>query len=317
MTAIADPFITATDPMEKIDRDRYGRPMIRNAANKKEPYTRCTTFASVLEDTYNLSLWQQRMVAIGMVDRPDLQLAVAAHRDDKTKLNSLVNDALEAAKAHAAATTGTALHALTEQHDRGQLDLAHVPAAYRADIQAYIEVTAPLEMVQIETFGVVDELKIAGTWDRVVRVGGRCMIADLKTGSIDYGMGKIAIQLAIYAHCKRYDVTTGTRHQLPDVDQEHALVIHLPAGSGTCRLVDVDIAAGWEAVDLARQVKTWRARKGLARDFDTSNLALVDAIHAAVSVEELERLWEANEGAWTQTLTLIAKERKHTLQGAA
>jgi len=310
-------FVAPTDPMDKIDRDRYGRPMVRNAANKKEPYTRCTTFAGVLEDTYNLGRWSNRMVAIGLVDRPDLQLAVAAHRDDKEHLNKICEDAAEAGKAHAAATIGTALHALTEQHDRGQLDLNYVPAAYRNDIQAYIDTTAPLEMVQIETFGVIDELKIAGTWDRIVRVGGRCMIADLKTGSVDYGMGKIAIQLAIYSRCKRYDIKTGTRHKLPDVDQDHALVIHLPAGSGTCRLIDVDIAAGWEAVDLARQVKAWRARKNLSTEFDPSNLALVDAIQTATTVDELERLWEANEGAWTETLTLIAKERKHALQGAA
>lgn len=308
-----------TDPMEQVDRDRYGRPLIRSVDSTKPiPYTRCTTFAGLLEDTYNLSRWQQRMVALGLVDRPDLQLAVAAHREDKKKLNDLCNEALEAAQAHAAATTGTALHAFTEQHDRGTLDLAKVPAAYKPDIKAYAAATAPLEMVQVETFGVIDDLRIAGTWDRIVRVGGRCYIADIKTGSIDFGIGKIAIQLAIYAHCKRYDVAAGTRHKLPDVDLERAIVIHLPAGTGTCRLVSVDIAAGWEAVTLATQVKAWRARKNLSEPFEPADThPLVEQIRACPDVDSLARLWCDHQGEWTDTLTELARERKATLQIAS
>lgn len=308
-----------TTPGPEIARDRYGRPIIKPlSGGKPVSYTRCTTFAGMLEDTFNLSRWQMRMTALGLVDRPDLQLAVAAHRDDKSRLNDLCGEALEAAQAHAAATIGTALHGLTEQHDRGTLeDLTKVPAAYRADIEAYIAATAPLEVVQIETFGVLDDLKIAGTWDRIVKVGGRNFIADLKTGSIDFGIGKIAIQLAIYSRCKRYDITAGTRHRLPDVDQDRAIIIHLPAGTGTCKLVEVDIAAGWTAVDLARQVKAWRSRRDLARDFDPTAHELVDAVYACTSIDALAKLWEAHQLEWTDSLTEIARNHKHALQGAA
>jgi len=107
-----------------IERDRYGRPKVippdQGADAKKVSYTRCTTFVSVLEDRYNLEKWLQRMVATGLAQRPDLVLAAAAAQDNKSKLNGLCDDAIEAAKGKAAATTGTALHTLTEMLDRGQ-----------------------------------------------------------------------------------------------------------------------------------------------------------------------------------------------------
>jgi hypothetical protein len=315
-----------TTPAPEINRDRYGRPLvIPPQGGKPVAYMRCTTFASTLEDTYNLSLWQQRMVALGLVDRPDLQLAVAAHRDDKKRLNELCTEALDAAAARAGATTGTALHALTEQHDRGTLNITKVPAAYRPDIDAYIRATASLSVVQIETFGVIDEMKIAGTWDRIVTYGGRNVIADLKTGSVDYGMLKIAIQLAVYSRCVAYDISTQQRHPLPDVDQDVALVIHLPAGTGTARLLEVDIAAGWDAVDCAKKARGWRAKNNFAKVVDTVEVepaavadvepTLLERIALAATVNELTGLWHANNSnEWTDVHTAAAAERKRQLQ---
>jgi hypothetical protein len=96
---MTDPF--STPPVE-IARDHWGRPMVvPPGGGKATPYTRCTTFVGVLEDTYNLSRWQQRMVAIGLNDRPDLAIAVSAHRDDKVRLSAICDEAMEAAKAHA------------------------------------------------------------------------------------------------------------------------------------------------------------------------------------------------------------------------
>ena len=173
----ADPFDV---PARDIPRDRWGRPMVYPPGGKKPvPYTRCTTYVGVLEDTYNLSRWQQRMVALGLADRPDLMLAVAAHRDERDKLNEICGSALDAAKAGAAATTGTALHALTEKVDR-DLPLGVIPEAYIADLEQYRETTAPLTVKAIEQFRVLDSLKIGGTTDRVVEYLGRYYIADVK-----------------------------------------------------------------------------------------------------------------------------------------
>jgi hypothetical protein len=250
----------------QIPRDRWQRPLvIPRGGGAPVAYTRCTTYVGVLEDTYNLARWQQRMVALGLASRPDLLLAVSAHRDDKAQLNRICSDAQEAAAAHAAATTGTALHALTDHMDRG-IPVGVIPEAYQADLAAYEKATADLIPVEIEAFTVLDALQIGGTPDRVVEYRGARYIADVKTGSIQYGMGKIAMQLAVYSRSSLYDHVTGERSGLR-VDQNNAVVIHLPAGEGRCELHWVNIAAGWEAVKLATSVRAWRARHDLSIPF--------------------------------------------------
>lgn len=300
---MTDPF-DAPGGNREVERDRYGRPIIIPlGGGKAKAYVRCTTYVGVLEDTFNLSRWQQRMVALGLADRPDLLLAVGAHRDDKDRLNEICGDAMEAAKAHAAATTGTALHALAERMDRG-LPLGAVPAAYAADLDAYRRATAGMEHLHIEELMVLDELKIAGTPDRLSRVDGALRVVDLKTGSIEWGAGKIAMQLAVYARSALYDPATGERTSL-DVDLDRAIVVHLPAGQGRCELHWIDIAAGWEAVGLATQVRAWRARKGLLEPIGPAA-----EISTARSVHELNAVWARHRGAWTDELTALAAARK-------
>jgi hypothetical protein len=78
-------------------------------------------------------------------------------------------------------------------------------------------------------------------------------------------MTEIALQLAIYSRATHwYDPTSGQLHPMPNVDQDKALVMHLPVGKATCTLYEVDIAAGWDAVQLALDVRAWRQRKDLA-----------------------------------------------------
>lgn len=249
---------TVTD----VERDRFGRPLIvPPGGGKAVAYTRCTTYIDVLESTYNLSRWQQRMVALGLVDRSDLALAVTAHRDDKEKLNKLCEDAIEAAKGRAAATTGTALHALTALIDQGK-PLPVIPSDVARDLQAYREATAALKVLAIEQFVVLDDLKIGGTTDRIVSYRERKYVADIKTGSVDWGAGKFVTQLAVYSRSQGYDIATHERKPI-DVDTDWGLLIHLPVGEGRCKLYRVDLRAGWEGVKLATAVREWRKRKDL------------------------------------------------------
>lgn len=299
-----------------MDRDRYGRPLvIPPDGGKPVPYTRCTTYVGCLEDTHNLTRWKQRQTVLGLTARPDLVMSAVAN-PDKANLDRVVDAAMEAAASSAAATIGTALHSLTEQHDRGTLDPALVPSDYRSDLDAYAAVTKCLTVKAIEQFGVHDELKIGGTWDRVVEHDGRDYIADVKTGDITYGIGKIAMQLAVYSRCVTYD--EGVRGDL-DVDQDRAIVIHLPAGRGEAFLWWVDIAAGWEAVNLATQVRAWRARRNLSEPFDMAKApdtrdALDKLIDQCQSVAALRTLWAADPKAWTPAHTARATARADQLR---
>lgn len=318
---------------DKIPRDHFGRPLVVPASGGKPvPYTRMTTVAEAPDDRYRLELWKMRMTALGIVERDDLHLAVAAHRDDKDELDRICDQAIEAAKASAGATMGTAIHALCDQWDRGQLDLNRVPAAFRKDVEAYARATEHLEAVDIEQFGVLDDYSVGGTWDRLYRTkSGRLVIGDTKTGKVigqtktgrrvEFGMGKIAVQLAGYSRATPYDYTTGQRGTSnPDrgVDQSFGIVMHIPAGQGTCELIEVNLTAGWEGFALALQVRQWRARRSLSRPYAGENVAdpdLLDAIASAPDVTSLRLLWAENHagGKWTDKHTAAAEQRKAEL----
>ena len=247
-------------------RDRWGRYLVDG-----EGYQRATTFAKMVADTTGLSKWQQRMVALGLAQRPDLLALAASAAEDKRRLDGVCKDALDAAAAGAGANTGTALHSFSEQVDMG-LPVA-IPAPWDADIAAYsaalTEAGVTMELEHIEQVVILDTLKVAGTFDRVVTVDGRRYVADLKTGrDLSYSWGEIAVQLALYANADAIlDTETGERRPMPEVDRERALVIHLPAGTATCTLHWVDISAGWEMVETIARVRSWRKRKDLATPF--------------------------------------------------
>lgn len=261
-----------TAPTPAVDRDRWGRPLIAPPdGGKPIAYTRATTLAGTLDDRSALEKWMCRQTALGLADRADLYVAVSAHRDDKTKLNRIVQEAQDAAKSSAAATRGTAVHTLTELVDRDQ-DLPPLPDDVAGDLTAYRNTMAQLEVEAIELFTVCDELQAAGTADRIVRWNGQRTILDLKTGStLDYSWGAIAQQLAVYAHGALYDPATGTRTPL-NVNLSVGLVAHLPAGQARCDLYTVRIDHGWEAAHISARARAFRkhARKGLAAPLQMS-----------------------------------------------
>jgi hypothetical protein len=312
----------------EVPRDRYGRPLIIPAHGDDrtlQPYMRVTTFAGVLEDTHGLQKWFQRQTMLGLAERPDLILAVKAHRDDKTKLTQIAEDAMQVAASSAAANVGTALHKLTEDIDRG-IDVGKIPGEYQKDLDAYkqtleLHSVAPIAM---ERFVVLDDLKVAGTFDRLVDHRGQFYIADIKTGSIEYGKVKIAIQLACYAHGNYYDPDGGIRSTIPDINLDRGIIIHLPAGEHRCTLHWVDLKAGWQAAQLADQVRAWRMRKTLFTQMNPETAAVTNLrplvgdpvlaeIQAAATVAELGACWRANHQTWTDEHTHAAAHRKKQL----
>lgn len=255
-----------TDGHEGACRDKRGNPRIVLPDGKTvRSYTRASGYGKVLDDLNSLMGWKCRMTAIGLSVRPDLMASVAAFREDKDKLSGIVEQALEAGGATQAATRGTAVHALTEFIDQG-IPVGNVPDDVAADLMAYEYQTGEsgLTHVLIEAFTVLDDLKVAGTFDRVVEIDGRNYIADLKTSSSANYPHSWAIQMALYSRSVLYDTETHERTPLPDVDQDRAVLIHLPAGQGRCDLYWIDIAAGWEMATVAvPNLKAWRSRKNL------------------------------------------------------
>ena len=251
----------------EIDRDRYGRPLIiPPTGGKAIAYTRATTIANSLDDASALTAWKMRMAAIGLTTRPDILLSITAAQDDKMAVNSLIEDAMEVAGANKAANIGTAIHSFAERLDLGQ-DLGIVPPQWAPDIKAYEEATKILNNKFIEQFCVLDKFKIAGTPDRIVEYNGELFVADIKTGRIDHP-NNIAIQLAIYANGLPYDSATATRSTWGEVNKDKAIIIHLPAGTGTCKLMWIDIKEGFKGLQFSMKVRKWRDQKGLATPFE-------------------------------------------------
>ena len=244
-----------------IEWDQYGRYLIVPGDGAKAvAHTRATTLAATLDDRYALEKWGQRMAAIGLARRPDLLAQVAAHADDKKRVDSIVVDATEAAEASRGRNMGDAIHTLTERHDRGDLSLADIGDAWRDDIAAYVNAITEqqFEIELIEQTVIVPQLTVAGTLDRTVLRDGQRYILDVKTGQ-GLGMQPIAIQLALYSRAETlYDHQTKTHTPMPPVNQDVGFVFHVAAGSGVCEVIAVDLQAGWQGALLAQTVRAWR-----------------------------------------------------------
>lgn len=210
-------------------------------------FRRASTLLKQVEtDTYNLDQWKLRQVAEGLAIRDDLVLAVKAmgrpdpvsgwSSADKSKLNGITKDAMQAAKQADGARKGTALHDLTERLDRGE-DIESVcrglPAGISTIIRAYdfMRRNNGWVNVEIERTIVNDALNVAGTFDRVERITGltalmggswTCqhghthtdesqVIADVKSEAEPWRNGlHIPPQLAIYSRALRMWVPNGS-----------------------------------------------------------------------------------------------------------
>lgn len=266
---------------KKKEFDNYGRYLLPSPhTGNQRPWTRVTTFAKVIMDTYALNLWQQRMTAKGMALRSDL-VAMASTMDvskDRERMNNLVSQAKDAAGYKVAANKGTAVHSFTEGLDSGELTVEDVPSDQRPDIMAYQECMRAkgLTVVPslIERRICLPQYEVAGTFDRVLKeADGTSVIGDVKSGrDLSYNWLEIAIQLACYAHginaAGVWDVKKESWTPTPKVRTDYAVVMHIPAGTGSCKLYRVDIQSGWEAAQLCAVVRDWRKRSGLAKIYD-------------------------------------------------
>lgn len=254
------------------ERGRYGwyklkHPETMNAMTAR----RASSFGKVLGDRTALERWSERMAVLGMASRPDLFSLVHGKdvKRDGKELNALIDEAKKAAGSNRKANLGTAVHGYCEQLDCGRWTLDDVPQTHRADVAAYKErmdgsglKTFP-DLIERITY--VPELDVAGKFDRIVQLpdGSHC-IADLKTGTIEYSIMEIEIQLALYAHGVNTSGIWDKRNRMWDgatlkVREDIAVVMHLPVGQAECTLHYIDIERGWRNARLCDAIH--KARK--------------------------------------------------------
>lgn len=247
--------------------------------------TRTTTFNKAASDRTALTDWGKRNVLVGASLRPDLVLKahgldVAA---DKAQLAALVEQLEDAAGAKVSASIGTAIHALTEKIDRGEINLTDVPAAYQGHVLSYLEALeeAGLQVVPDlieQTIFFPKYGGVAGKFDRVLyhRASDSYFMGDLKTGkTMSYGWDEIECQEYVYATgynrfgtYVRGDAEDGSQDywEAPKyhVREDMGVVMWLPVQgpeAGRCQLLATDLKRGKRQAKLCGLVREARANK--------------------------------------------------------
>lgn len=334
MSALDDLMATtaSTTDTGEAPRDHLGRPMIWLPDHSKQvPYSRASSFGKQLEDTYNLELWKLRQAILGTAMSPEIIRAVnqigptdpidgpplewQEKKRRKTLLDLQAEAAHEASGANIKSALGTAIHYGTEVIDQGG-DLSQLAPNIRERAEAYWRFCREygLRMTSIEEFGVEDEHQIAGTWDRTGWAFGKHCILDVKTsGSMFFAGIAFMVQLAAYSRMKWYDAETGERKPHAEMDQDVAWIIHVGREpKAPVELQRVDIATGWQFIDLVRSVKDARnaGKRGIKpAELDPRSLQIA----RATSVAELHAI-HAEAGAFTPEQAELASDMSALLR---
>lgn len=278
-------------PSQKVEGRLNQCPGCKGAGRRLKVYTRTTTFIDCIEDKSNLMTWGKRMVLAGVsLDRTlldgvaeaydALRAAVEDGDTDEVKkhrdwLNRRAEAAADKAGANDKAAKGTELHDYSEAIDKG---LALPESASFDDIMhalAWSEETSLFDHAIIEKLVVLDEFEVAGTPDRMMVYTGdiplvapdgsvigkdELICGDLKTGTTEYGQLKMAMQLAIYVHSEAYDPETGERSPQGNVNTKWGIIINIKPDAKQPQLLWADLTLGWEAVHIARDIRSLRSR---------------------------------------------------------
>lgn len=240
------------------------------------------------------------------------QRTTAATKAFRDAMDALADELLEVGGARDKANKGTDLHALFEIVDDPARALPAIHAMHSRDeitasdvrdCIAYADAIARLgaKIIDVERVIVNDAVPVprflpleeyggkppktigvAGRLDRTAmvrlpgEVRGRRRVLDVKTGSIEYSAGKIARQLDMYANAKGYDLETHEREEL-GLDKKVALVVHVPAGSGTAAVYAVDLTLGHKGNKVAADVRAMRNEGKRAIDLGANLLDALDA----------------------------------------
>lgn len=314
---------------------------------KLTSYSRASTIAKTLEDTWMLDAWAKRMMLLGLLDDPllmgraddilsakltkdglewgDLTMSHMA-REYRTVLNDLTEEAQFAAGSKAAAEFGTAVHAWCEWLDHGLGSIWDVPEMFREWVIQYRRSLAGgglrTDRYWTERIVLNTQWGIAGTLDRLFwNHHGHLFLGDIKTSrGMDYSWLYFAIQLAIYHGASHVLSIDGTHWEaMPAIDPNTALVAHLPREDPTAsKIVPISMVFGHQALHTAMTVRRMRShadKSAQSVSYGVESMSMEHrryfaarfATETARSAEELSEIWERYQDIWTDDLTEIGR----------
>jgi|SRR5215216_5748326 len=317
------PTVDKGDKPGKVEvyRGRYKLP--HPETGKVQLFSRVSTIARTIADTYHLDKWEGRMIAKGMGVRPDLAELTRSLdvTEDRDELQKLAEQAKEAAGGSVGANLGTALHKHCERQDGGEdMSTVRLPSATRKDLAAY---AAMLAHRHIEIMPEYNErvvyTKATNSIGRIDRIGwdhelwARPRIIDIKTQKdMKFGGLEITSQQAMYGHADyMWNEDTAEWEPMPEVDTQISIVVWLPVGKAYAEPFTVPIDKGWLDVKLALDVRTARKR---ARNYiqpvpDDREYRI--RLLRANSRQELSAVYSEayDAGLWTDELKAIGLAR--------
>ena len=275
-----------------------------------------STVAKIPTDTYNLEQWAQRMVAIGLATDPALLENVAAHIDNRDRLNDICENAKRAAKAHQAADRGTQMHRVLELVLLGQDDKL-LTAQQKSDAEVLkrtldrYRLTPHQDMA--EQFVIWPHYTIAGRFDAILeQPDGTLILTDLKSGPNAVAFPQsVSIQLALYARAPLMSggiEASGDRsvitkwRELPErLDRRFGYVLLVTPDDTVGTLHRIDIEHGWSAAQMALKVSEWRKKLANGREIATEVTEFEtrpepptweSLVRDARDVEDLRLIWK-------------------------
>lgn len=228
-------------PRFKVIYDGYGRYKLPSpTTGRPTGFSRATTIAKTLEETYNLSRWSRRQAVKAIIaavqskddwaDRTGSGVGFDVAGDDRTPVGVLgdVVNAIEAEDDRAldkavdlldnitggadARELGEAVHAWLEAVDTQTVLPAQVPEQFQPYVVAYRAVLAKHGLVAVAVYverivlNDQGEETVVGTIDRIYRVvtTGALVLGDVKTSkTLEYGWLPYAVQFAVYGYATK------------------------------------------------------------------------------------------------------------------
>ena len=268
---------------KKDYRRANGAPMVSDPErpDKMLRYSRPSGWGKDLDDESALVTWKVNTAIKGVAHDRALIAKIVAAGDDKDALKDLREEAIAAGRGNEASDVGTALHAMSQRVDSEDGWIAPEPFYSRLATYRDVIKIAGLEPEYIEVHMVNDPMRCAGTADRIYRTtrplvvpdgtiidAGSLIMADLKTGKMEYSIPGYAVQLALYADGEFYDIEHDKRVATPFIDPRWGLLVHLPAEGNTCTLWWTDLEIGRTGARLVRDIRGWRKRHDHVQNFN-------------------------------------------------
>lgn len=321
-------------PRAKVTYDGYGRYKLPSpSTGRPTGFSRATTIASTLEETYNLNRWKRRQAvkaifkALAATDIPAPQAAAAdafdvaggidmtqALRDAQEAFRTENDKALDNAVdwldnltgGRDAAELGEAVHAWLEAVDAGTVLPAQVPEQFQPYVKAYRDVlrrhglVAMAQYVERIVLNDQGEETVVGTIDRIYLVvtTGALVLGDVKTSkTLEYSWLAYAVQFAVYGYATKMFAADGSGWEpMPELDLSACYCLHVPSDQPE-RAACITFDLFWGGTTMVASLEARRLRKAAAKAVPFVHEIPVPSKEALRYVEARDALLDITDAA--------------------